>query len=201
MKNCGWRVIDVQTTCGPVPVQRRRYRCERCGRELYPADAQICCGRHRVTRPLAQRVCQLATTEHFPRLPGLIADQHGLTLSHETILQLAHDVGGIADRQRLAAARWSAQRRIAPPAERPAPRTIYVSCDGIMYCTGTVNCGANGCVYGSVITQTSYGAGGTPEVFYNSRLKNGLFVNNPSGSNSQLLAAAVTGPINELNTW
>jgi hypothetical protein len=135
MKNCGFRVIDVQTTCGEVPVERRRYRCERCGRELYPADAQICCGRHRLTRPLAQRVCQLATTEHFTRLPGLFADQHGVTLSHETILQLVHDVGTLADRQRLAAARWSAQRRIAPPADRTAPQTIYVSCDGIMYCT------------------------------------------------------------------
>jgi hypothetical protein len=135
MRNCGFRTIGVQTTCGEVPVSRRRYRCECCDRELYPADAQICCGQHRVTQPLAKRICQLATTEHFTRLPTLLFDQHAVTLSHEGLLQLVHDVGTAADRERLAEARRSAQRRIAPPAERPAPRTIYVSCDGIMYCT------------------------------------------------------------------
>ena len=135
MKNQGLRPVWVMTTCGSVLVSRRRYRCERCDRELYPADTNLCCGCHRLTQPLAKRVCQLATIEHFPRLPSLLADQHGITLSHETILKLVHDVGTVADQRRRAEAQRSTQRRVGPPAEQAAPSTLYVSCDGIMYCT------------------------------------------------------------------
>ncbi len=135
MKNCGWRLIGVLTTFGEMPVSRRRYRCQACGRELYPADAHFCCGRHRLTKPLAQRVCQLATVEHFTRLPELVAAQHGVALCHETLLELVHEAGGTADRLRRAAAQRGVRRRAAAPALQPAPTRIYVSCDGIMYCT------------------------------------------------------------------
>ena len=135
MKNCGFRSITVVTTCGVVEVSRRRYRCEPCGREFYPADANICCGHHRITQPLAKRICQLATIEHFPRLPELVATQHGVTLAHDTILELVHEVGGTAEKRRLVEAQRSTQRRVPPPVEQTAPARIYVSCDGIMYCT------------------------------------------------------------------
>lgn len=135
MKNCGWRTIGVQTIFGEIPVPRRRYCCQGCGRNLYPADAQVCCGRHKLTRPLAQRICQLATIEHFTHLPELVAAQHGVTLSHETLWELVHDVGGAAERLRLAEARRCARQRAAPPSLNPVPLRIYVSADGIMYCT------------------------------------------------------------------
>ena len=135
MKNCGFRPITVSTTCGNVTFSRRRYRCKQCDREFYPADASICCGCHRISQPLAKRICQLATLEHFPRLPDLVAAQHGVTMAHDTILELVHDVGTAADQRRLAEARRSTQQRVAPPPERAAPSTIYISCDGVMYCT------------------------------------------------------------------
>ena len=99
-KNCGFRTIGILTTRGEVPVPRRRDRCLTCGHESYPADAQICCGRHRISRPLAMRVCQLATVEHFPHRPHMLSDQHGIRLGNETIIELAHDVGGSLDRRR-----------------------------------------------------------------------------------------------------
>ena len=138
MKNCGQRTLCVMTTCGEVIVQRRRYRCRcrDCGHELHPADSRLCSGKHRVSRPLAKRICQLAAVEHFTRLPELVLAQHGVTLCHETILELAHDVGGAAERIRLAEAKSSAARR-EPPQVTVAdpPQRIYVSVDGIMYCT------------------------------------------------------------------
>ena len=72
MKNCGLRTIGVMTTCGEVFVRRRRYqcRCEGCHREVHPADARLCCGAHRVSKPLAKRACQLAAVEHFTRQIG-----------------------------------------------------------------------------------------------------------------------------------
>lgn len=135
MRNYGFRSITVRSTFGEIPISRRRYRCLVCDRELYPADGHLCCHGHHVTQPLAKKVCQLATVEHFTRLPELIAAQHGVTLNHEDLVELVHDMGTMANERRMAAAAPLPERRVAPPAEFPAPKTLYVSCDGIMYCT------------------------------------------------------------------
>jgi hypothetical protein len=138
MQSRGQRTITVATTFGPVIVSRSRYRCGTCGAESYPADVLWCCGRHRVSLPLAKRVCQLATIEHFPHLESLLADQHGVTLGHDTILELVHDVGSEAERLRREGALKvfrrapEAARKIVPEVQ---PQRIYISCDGIMYCT------------------------------------------------------------------
>jgi hypothetical protein len=136
MESRGWRSLTVRTTFGEIPVSRRVYRCRECGRRLSPADVQFCCGRHRITKPLAQRICQLATLAHFPQLPELLANQHGVALSHDTLIQLVHDVGGCADRLRRAEAGASMRQR-TPPKMRfsSPPRRIWISVDGIMYCT------------------------------------------------------------------
>jgi len=135
MKNCGFRTIEVQTTCGPVPVARRRYRCLTCGHECDPADAQICCGRHQVTRPLAQRACQLAVDTHFTRLAGLMQDQHGLCLGHQLLWELAHDVGTHAEQLRRADAAQARRHRDAPVTPDVTPQRVYVTLDGILYPT------------------------------------------------------------------
>jgi hypothetical protein len=135
MKNCGRRVITVSTTFGDVPVERTRYRCRVCGDERYPADAEFCCGRHRITKPLAKRVCQLATREHFPRLAGLIQDQHGLALGRERLWELTQDVGTHAERLRQAEAgrcRVGCKLAVTPVV---TPRRLYVTLDGILYPT------------------------------------------------------------------
>lgn len=138
MQNRGKRPITVSTMTGWVKLFRSRYRCQICGYEVYAGDAEILCGSHRVTMPLAKRVCQLATTEHFTRLPQLVADQHGVEIGHEEIAEIVHEVGGHADRMRQAQA---ASFRSGPCAARRwpepvvTPQRIYVSCDGVMYCT------------------------------------------------------------------
>ena len=74
MENRGWRTKTLQGLDGPLLIRRRRYRCRRCGREHLPADAHQQCGSHRLTRPLAKRICQLATIEHVTHLPQLVFD-------------------------------------------------------------------------------------------------------------------------------
>ena len=132
------RSITIKTVAGEIPLTRRRYRCEICGHTLYQGDASILCGRHRVTRPLAQRVCQLVETEHDPHLPQLLLDQHRVWMTHQEINELVHAVGGQADeRRRAEAAAWRripADRRTWPRPE-VTPERIYVSTDGVMYCT------------------------------------------------------------------
>jgi hypothetical protein len=164
MNNRGRRTITVTSLSGEVPVERTRYRCRQCGRESTPGDEAVCCGSHRLTKALAKRVCQLATLEHYTRLEQLLADQHGVHLGHEEMAQVVHDVGGAADRERRRDAQaWRecpTSQRVWPEAE-VTPQRIYVSCDGIMYCTNQVepdpqNPGTNrliwqqmrvGCVY------------------------------------------------------
>lgn len=138
MENRGRRCRTIQTQNGAVAIERKRYRCRTCGRESIPADAQICFGRHSITRPFAQRICQLATVEHWTRLEQLVADQHGVSVGHDEMLDLVHDAGGEAERRRRAESQtWQttrADRRNWPEPE-VTPRRVYVSCDGIMYCT------------------------------------------------------------------
>jgi len=138
MENRGRRCVTVQTLDGEVLVERTWYRCRACRRQSTPADAHLCFGCHRITKPLAQRVCQLATVEHWTRLEQLVADQHGVHVGHEEILELVHDAGDEAERQRRAEVQaWQAvptNQRTWPEPE-VTPRRLYVSCDGIMYCT------------------------------------------------------------------
>lgn len=138
MENRGRRTVTLTCKSGEFLFERNRYRCRACRRWLTPADAVICCGSHRVTRLLAKNICQLATLEHFTRLERLLADQHGVSLAAEPMLQLAHEVGGVAEQRRLADVEaWNSQpaaQRTWPAAE-VTPRRVYVSCDGIMYCT------------------------------------------------------------------
>lgn len=138
MGNRGRRPLTVWTGFGLVPVERTRYRCRECGHEVLAGDAELCCGRHRITRRLAQKLCQLATVEHFSRLERLAMDQHGVAIGHDELCELVHDVGGHAERMRqIEAESWIAtphSRRVWPEPE-VRPQRIYVSCDGIMYCT------------------------------------------------------------------
>lgn len=138
MESRGRRRVAVQGLSGEIVVERTRYRCRICREERTPADSHIGCGRHRVTRPLAQRICQLATVEHFTRLEQVIADQHGVHVGHEEILEIVHDVGGAAERLRRAEVRaWQESPALKRgwPEPEVTPRRVYVSCDGIMYCT------------------------------------------------------------------
>ena len=138
MENRGRRTVTLTCQSGEFLFERNRYRCRTCRRWLMPADAVICCSRHRVTRLLARNVCQLAVLEHFTRLEQLLADQHGVHLAVEPMLQLVHEAGGVAEQRRLAEVEaWNhppAAKRVWPV---PAitPRRVCVSCDGIMYCT------------------------------------------------------------------
>jgi hypothetical protein len=76
----------------------------------------------------------------------------------------------------------------------------YCYLDGLLYVTGTLDRTGNASVYGCLVTKAGYGGTGSPDIYYNTRLKSGLF-SSISGSGSLNLAEAVTGPISERNRW
>jgi hypothetical protein len=72
--------------------------------------------------------------------------------------------------------------------------------DGLLYVTGNLSRTGNATIYGTLVTKGGYGGTGSPDIYYNSRLKKGLF----SGSveqQSKVLHELVSGPISELNVW
>lgn len=138
MRNQGRRPVTVTSGSGEVVYERTRYRCRECGAWQTPADVLICCGPQRVTRLLAKKVCQLATTEHFTRLEQLVADQHEVHLAGETMWELVQHVGGSLEEKRLAEVAYRKAHPLTPqttPQPVVTPQRIYVSCDGIMYGT------------------------------------------------------------------
>lgn len=138
MRNQGRRPVTVTSGSGEVVYERTRYRCRKCGEWQTPADSVVCCGPQRVTKHLAKKVCQLATTEHFTRLEQLVTDQHEVHLACETMWELVQHVGGALEEKRLAEVAYRAEHPFTPettPQPVITPKRIYVSCDGIMYGT------------------------------------------------------------------
>ncbi|PKO17532.1 hypothetical protein CVU37_08570 [candidate division BRC1 bacterium HGW-BRC1-1] len=88
----------------------------------------------------------------------------------------------------------------ADPSGSTGTNTAGCYMDGILYVAGTMGRTGNASVYGTIIAKGGYGGSGSPDIYYNSRLKEGLF-KNVMGGGSGLLAAAVSGPIQELNLW
>ena len=53
-----------------------------------------------------------------------------------------------------------------------------VRLDGVLYSAGTVAMGGNDGIYGSVVAEHGYAGGGTPDIYYNVELENGLPLSN-----------------------
>jgi hypothetical protein len=62
----------------------------------------------------------------------------------------------------------------------PEANSFGVYLDGVMYAAGTMSFQGNPVVYGSLVAEKGYGSGGTPEIYYNHKLKDGLQI--PQGN-------------------
>lgn len=138
MENRGQRGVTWMSQSGEIRVVRKHYRCRVCGDWQRPLDQVVCLGPHRITKHLGKLVCQLATLEHFPQLEKLLFDQHQVALGHDEMMQLVHEAGQAAEASRRAEVElWQQtppEKRRWPQAFQTPPK-VYVSCDGIMYCT------------------------------------------------------------------
>ncbi len=120
MRNEGRRVLTVVSRSGAVTLDRARSRCRVCKEYQTPAHAMVCCGTQRVTKLLAKKVCQRATTEHDTRLEQLVIDQHDVHLACEPMWELAQAVGGKLEEQRLVDVAYRSAHPFTE-ATRPAP--------------------------------------------------------------------------------
>ena len=126
---------------GPITFSRVRFQCGKTGRMVVPLDEALDLPDGEVTPSLAQRALRLGTKLSFPELQEELLEQHDVRLTDSTLDTLATKVGGIAeaDRQSQTKAVAALPRGVAREQKvkerRPAPKVLYVSCDGIMYRT------------------------------------------------------------------
>jgi hypothetical protein len=100
MRHKGYKPGSAVTTVGSVPFRRPRYRCEGCGAECYPHDAQLRFLGHGVSWPLAQVVSrQAALLGSFEQARDAVAEDYGVRLAKQTVTDIAAAAGGEVLRQ------------------------------------------------------------------------------------------------------
>lgn len=126
---------------GPITIRRARFQCEKTGRMVLPLDEALDLPMGEVTASLARRALRLGTRMSFADLQEELLAQHDVRLTDSTLDTLMQKAGGVAESDRqaeldvLAALPRGVPREEKVPAERPVPKRLYVSCDGITYRT------------------------------------------------------------------
>jgi hypothetical protein len=97
MRHKGFKEVGSVTTLGPVRLRRPRYRCQQCGAECYPHDAQLRFLGHAVSWPLAQVVSRLAALlGSFEQARDEVVEGYGVRLAKQTVAEVAEAAGGEA---------------------------------------------------------------------------------------------------------
>ena len=121
-----------------------RYQCSVSGKFYCPADEllDLPAGAGGVmTVSLSRRALALSTRMDFHELQRQLLEQHDVSVSDTTLDVLMRRAGGVAeaDRQKvldaLSAKSVGVEREEAVVVKLPAPKRMYVSCDGIFYPT------------------------------------------------------------------
>jgi hypothetical protein len=81
------------TTLGTVAFRRTRYRCEACGAECYPHDAQLRFLGHAVSWPLAEVLARQAAQGPFAQARDSVAADYGVRLAAQTVADVAQAAG------------------------------------------------------------------------------------------------------------
>ena len=137
MRHKGYVEGPLVTTLGDIRIRRPRFRCEQCGQEHYPHDAQLRFLGRGVSWALAKVVGRLGAQLPFEQARQNLATDYGVRLSKQRVEQVCEEAG-----QRMLASEDARRERIAalPPAQQPAalpdselqPETAYVFADGTM---------------------------------------------------------------------
>ena len=126
---------------GPITIRRARFQCEKTNHMVFPLDEVLDLPSGKTTPSLAKRSLRLGTRMSFAELQEELLAQHDVRLTDSTLDSLMQKVGGVAEADRqaeldaLAALPRGLSREEKVPVERPAPKRLYISCDGITYRT------------------------------------------------------------------
>jgi len=126
---------------GPITIRRARFQCQKTGHLTVPLDEMLDLPAGDATPSLAKRALRLGTRMSFADLQDELLAQHDVRVTDSTLDAVAQKVGGVAvadlreELDLLAALPPGVSREAKVAVQRPAPRRLYISCDGITYRT------------------------------------------------------------------
>ncbi|MGH2461015.1 MAG: ISKra4 family transposase [Chloroflexota bacterium] len=127
-----WRSRQVQTTCGPLAIERPWYTCRGCQHGWSPTDQTLeVAPHHRLSVGVHAQVARLGATTTFREAADLLAFLTGTPLSPETVRAHTEAEGTIREAaQQDAIAQVQQTGEVAAVEE--APGTLVVETDGVM---------------------------------------------------------------------
>jgi hypothetical protein len=141
MRHRGYRTRTLLGLNGPIVIRRARFQSSKTGQIVFPLDQTLDLPAGQASVSLARRALRLGTHLCFANLQEEMLEQHDVRLTDSTLDTLMQQVGGVAEADRqdqldaLAAQPQGHYREQLVPARRPAPRRLYISCDGVIYRT------------------------------------------------------------------
>jgi hypothetical protein len=95
MRHRGLVERTLTTVNGTITYKRPRRRCDRCGRERYSFDDQLCFGTHGVSWKAASIACRLASLiPSYEMTRQLLQDDYRIEISKQLLEALVLDAGG-----------------------------------------------------------------------------------------------------------
>ena len=141
MRHKGYQSRTLIGLDGLITIRRARFQCGKTGQMVFPLEELLDLPAGEITVSLAKRALRLSTMMSFTELQEELLAQHDVRVTDSTLDGLMQKVGGVAEADRQAALDQLTMlprgraREEAVAVERPAPRRLYVSCDGITYRT------------------------------------------------------------------
>jgi hypothetical protein len=132
MRHKGYKAGRAVTTVGTIAFRRPRFRCEACGTECYPHDADLRFRGHAVSWPLAQVVGRLAAQLPFGQARANLIEDYGVRLAKRTVTDVAQAAGGEVLRQEDEQRHRVAGRQEPLPDSALAPDKACLFADGTM---------------------------------------------------------------------
>ena len=132
LRHKGYREGRAVTTLGTVPFRRPRFRCEACGAECYPPDADLRFLGHAVSWPLAQVVGRLAAQLPFGQARANLLEDYGVRLAKRTVADVAQAAGGEVLRPA------DAQRHLVAGRQEPLPDSALAPDKACLFADGTM---------------------------------------------------------------
>jgi hypothetical protein len=132
LRHKGYKDGRAVTTVGTVRFRRPRFRCEACGAECYPHDADLRFLGHALSWPLAQVVGRLAAQLPFGQARANLIEDYGVRLAKWTVAAVAQAAGGAVLRHEDAHRHRVAGRQDPLPDSALAPDKACLFADGTM---------------------------------------------------------------------
>lgn len=137
MRHKGYSECTLATTLGDVHIRRVRYRCEACGQERYPQDADLRFAGRSVTWRLAKVISRLGAQLPFEQAQQNLYEDYRVRVCKQTVQQVSEAAGGMlveqedATRERLLKLPVE-KRPAALPTSELRPKMGCILADGTM---------------------------------------------------------------------